>query len=180
VTDYPDYTSLLQIVGSDITVPIDIETATIGNIEVDIKAQSITDLRIDIEAQSVGVYLQPDWQTKEGNDKSFAATSAILAPNGNYVSDYVVAGGGDLYITHLSFAIYASAAEDFDKQHDGFIVFSHMVAGGVRVTIGANSGFGLALNRPLLIPAGATYRMYGTNKSNHNCYMALSSGGYQV
>ena len=50
--DYPDYTDLMQIIGSDIQVPIDIQGAFI-QMPVDIQAQYIT-LDIDIVAQSVG------------------------------------------------------------------------------------------------------------------------------
>jgi hypothetical protein len=52
MSDYPDYTSLLQIVGSDIMVPIDLQGAYIM-MPVDIQAQYVT-LNIDIVAQSIG------------------------------------------------------------------------------------------------------------------------------
>lgn len=51
-TDYPDYTSAMQIIGSDVMVPIDIQGAYIM-MPVDIQAQYIT-LEIDIVAQTVG------------------------------------------------------------------------------------------------------------------------------
>ena len=50
--DYPDYTSLMQIIGSDIMVPIDVQAAYIM-MPIDIQAQYVT-LDIDIVAQSVG------------------------------------------------------------------------------------------------------------------------------
>jgi len=52
MADYPDYTSLMQIIGSDIMVPIDIQAAYIM-MPIDIQAQYVT-LDIDIVAQSVG------------------------------------------------------------------------------------------------------------------------------
>jgi len=52
MADYPDYTSLMQIIGSDIMVPIDVQAAYIM-MPIDIQAQYVT-LEIDIIAQSVG------------------------------------------------------------------------------------------------------------------------------
>lgn len=74
--DYPDYTTLMQIIGSDIMVPIDVQGAyimmpvdiqaqyvtlaidivaqTVGNIAIDLVAQSIGNIAIDINAQTIG------------------------------------------------------------------------------------------------------------------------------
>ena len=74
--DYPDWTDLLQLVGSDIMVPIDIQASyvmlpvdiqaqyvtleidivaqTVGNIAIDLAAQSIGNLAVDINAQTIG------------------------------------------------------------------------------------------------------------------------------
>ena len=52
MADYPDWTDLVQVVGSDIMVPIDVQGAYIM-LPVDIQGQYLT-LDIDIAAQSVG------------------------------------------------------------------------------------------------------------------------------
>lgn len=62
--DYPDYTQLFQLVGSDIMVPIDIQGAYImlpvdiqaqyATLEISIVAQTVEYLTIDIAAQSIG------------------------------------------------------------------------------------------------------------------------------
>ena len=62
--DYPDYTSLLQIIGSDIMVPIDLQGAYIMmpvdlqaqyiTLEIDIVAQTVGDITVDIAAQTIG------------------------------------------------------------------------------------------------------------------------------
>lgn len=75
--DYPDYTDAMQVIGSDIMIPMDIQGAyimmpvdiqaqyleyldinikaqTVGNILVDLKAQSVGNILVDIKAQSVG------------------------------------------------------------------------------------------------------------------------------
>lgn len=76
MSDYPDYTTLMQIIGSDIMVPIDVQGAyimmpvdiqaqyitldidivaqTVGNIAIDLAAQSIGNIEVDIKAQTVG------------------------------------------------------------------------------------------------------------------------------
>lgn len=64
MSDYPDYTSLLQIIGSDIMVPIDLQGAYIMmpvdiqaqyvTLDIDIVAQSVGNISIDIAAQSIG------------------------------------------------------------------------------------------------------------------------------
>jgi len=63
-SDYPDYTELMQIIGSDIMVPMDIQAAYIMmpvdiqaqyiTLDIDIVAQTIGNIAIDIAAQSVG------------------------------------------------------------------------------------------------------------------------------
>lgn len=76
MADYPDYTNVMQIIGSDIMVPFDIQAAyimmpidiqaqymnlkidiaaqTIGNIGIDIKAASVEKINVDITTQSIG------------------------------------------------------------------------------------------------------------------------------
>jgi len=75
-TDYPDFTRLMQVIGSDIMIPIDVQAAyimmpidiqaqyvnlevdivaqTVGNIGIDVKAQTVGNIGIDIKAQTVG------------------------------------------------------------------------------------------------------------------------------
>ena len=62
--DYPDWTDLVQVVGADIMVPIDVQGAYIMlpvdiqaqyvTLEMDIVAQTIGNIDVDIAAQSVG------------------------------------------------------------------------------------------------------------------------------
>lgn len=63
-TDYPDFTRLIQVIGSDIMIPIDVQAAYIMmpidiqaqyvNLEVDIVAQTVGNIGIDIKAATVG------------------------------------------------------------------------------------------------------------------------------
>jgi len=74
--DYPDYTDVMMIIGSEIMVPIDVQGAyimmpvdiqaqyvtldidivaqTVGNIAVDLVAQTMGDITVDIKAQTIG------------------------------------------------------------------------------------------------------------------------------
>ena len=64
MADYPDWTDLVQVVGSDIMVPIDVQGAYIMlpvdiqgqylTLDIDIAAQSVGNIEVDIAAQSVG------------------------------------------------------------------------------------------------------------------------------
>lgn len=76
MADYPDWTDLIQIVGSDIMIPMDLQAAyimmpidiqaqyvnlevdivaqTVGNITVDIAAASMGNINVDINAQTIG------------------------------------------------------------------------------------------------------------------------------
>jgi hypothetical protein len=62
--DYPDYTDLVQLIGTDIMVPMDIQASYImlpvdiqaqyATLEIDIVAQSVGNIAIDLAAQSIG------------------------------------------------------------------------------------------------------------------------------
>ena len=51
--DYPDYTDLVQLVGSDIMMPVDIQAQYV-TLEIDIVAQSVGNIAIDVAAQTIG------------------------------------------------------------------------------------------------------------------------------
>ena len=64
MSDYPDYTTLTQIVGTEVTIPISIESVavtldvdivaqTVGDLDINLAASDIT-LNVDIAAQSIG------------------------------------------------------------------------------------------------------------------------------
>ena len=78
--DYPDYTDLIQIIGADIMVPIDIQGAYIM-MPVDIQAQYLT-LEIDIVAQTVGnIGIDIKAQTFEKLNINLAASAITLDIN---------------------------------------------------------------------------------------------------
>ena len=97
MSDYPDYTTLLQLIGTDIMVPIDIQGAyimmpidiqaqyvtlemdivaqTVGNISIDIAAQTIGNINIDIAASAIT--LDVNLKSQTANINIDIAASAI-------------------------------------------------------------------------------------------------------
>ena len=122
--DYPDYTSLMQIIGSDIMVPIDIQGAyimmpvdlqaqyitleidivaqSVGNIGIDISAQTVGDITINFNAQSIGMYVIRDWEAKVDNDKSVTGYLLIEGYQDGTLVDYTVPTGKAFYVDDLS------------------------------------------------------------------------------
>lgn len=168
--DYPDYTDVMQIIGSDIMVPIDLQAAyimmpidiqaqyvtldidivaqTVGNITVDIAAQNVGNITIDIEAQSVGVYLMPDWAVKVGDDLSVYGHETIAHDTWTDIIDYENTSGKTFYITQWSVNVWADALllcyleEEYDETTNVFCV------GGGKI------GFAQSFTRPIPIPNG--------------------------
>lgn len=103
MSDYPDYTTLLQLIGTDIMVPIDIQGAyimmpidiqaqyvtlemdivaqTVGNISIDIAAQTIGNINIDIAASAITLDVNLKSQTANINIDIAAQTAGNLAVN---------------------------------------------------------------------------------------------------
>ncbi|MBA7584912.1 hypothetical protein ES708_26878 [subsurface metagenome] len=179
--DYPDYTELMQIIGSDIMIPMDIQAAYIMmpvdiqaqyvTLDINIKAKEVT-LTIDIEAQHVGVYLQPDWNIFKGYGKAWNILGSNVATDGTLNQDYTPSGK-TLYITHVSAVMFGYANEDKDKDQ----VFELVVAG---VYMGGNGGCQLALITPIKIADGVPISMTMYNRANHACNMRLSVKGYLI
>ena len=86
--DYPDYTDLVQLVGSDIIVPINIQTQsitlamdivaqTVGNIGIDIKAQTLAELNVNIIASAVTLNINIASQTVNLNVNILSCVATI-------------------------------------------------------------------------------------------------------
>ena len=92
MSDYPDWTDLVQIIGADIMVPIDLQAAYIMmpvdiqaqylTLEIDIVAQSVGNIAIDLAAQSVGdITVDIAAQTLGNLNVNIAATAVTLDIN---------------------------------------------------------------------------------------------------
>jgi len=56
---------------------------------------------VDIQKQIIGVYLKPDWEAKEGNDKNFYVTATNRGFNESNYLEYAVTAGKTLYLCGL-------------------------------------------------------------------------------
>jgi len=205
--DYPDWTDLIQIIGADIMVPIDIQGAyimmpvdiqaqyvnldidivaqsigniaidlvaqSVGAITVDITAQTIGNLDIEINAQNVGVYLQPDWNVREGTGKAWAMTSTNKDFEEYVEQTYEVPAGKTLYITFSSCAgvpvssVYANEQKTVLMDQTG-------------IYLGGNGGCQLQLFTPMKLTAGMTMTFRVYNQSEHLSDLYGSIRGYEV
>ncbi|GAI46437.1 unnamed protein product, partial [marine sediment metagenome] len=128
----------IDIQGSFVAVPVDIQAQvcaididicaqTIGNLAIDITAQTIGELsfkcgdvsgNVDItisKAQKVGVFMESEWESKQGNEKDQFKESGPLAWSVSVNTvDYAPPAGKDLYVTGMGFSIYPANAEDYD------------------------------------------------------------------
>ncbi len=59
---------------------------------------------IQITAQTVGVYTQPDWASKEGEEEQLVGSVDITAGSWDIAISYTVPAGKQFYITHWSVA----------------------------------------------------------------------------
>ena len=130
-------------------------------------------------AQIAGVYLNAEWQTKEGNDKNFNYYGADVATAGKANGSYQVPSGKTLYITAIEAHIYASTAADRDlAQH--FLAEVYDDDSNFKVQFGGDGGGTIDLSRPLVVDAGNTVNFYIRNYSNHNCDIGISAQGYEI
>lgn len=183
MADYPDWTDLVHIVGTDIMVAIDLQAAYVQmpvdiqaqyiTLAIDITAQTIENITIDIEAQSVGVCLKSDWEVIQGNRKSWSITSDNTPANTYSETTYDVPTGKTLYLTQAGCWMKGTNATDRDKNQMTALRVDTMYAGG-------NGGCQLLLNTPLKKTEGETayFRVY--NHSDHYADLAATFEGYEI
>lgn len=206
--DYPDFTRMMQIVGSDIDVPISIDavTVTLGinvvaadimmpidmqaayimmpidiqgqvddmNININIKAQEITNLTIDINAQHVGMYLQPDWNVKEDNDKNYLGTASCVNGTNTVVLDQEVTAATAFYITQWGFNVWTNTGvwARLLRRHiaeDTYLCLSGGFVGGAH-----------SLTKPIAVVAGDYIRIELTQWSGGDVAGYGNVGGYEI
>ncbi|GAI34089.1 unnamed protein product [marine sediment metagenome] len=138
---------------------------------------SIQAADVVIAAQVAGVYLQPEWATKEGQDKNFYfhkddATTGIWA-----TGSYRAPVGKTLYITSIQAGSRARFPADRDlPQHlTGYVYTSDF-----NVHFGGNGGAVLNFTNPLRVDAEVLVVFYVYNQSNHECAISLTAQGYEI
>lgn len=187
VSDYPDWTDLIHLVGTDIMLAIDVQGAYIMmpvdiqaqylTLDINIKAQDVV-INIDIEAQSVGIYLKADWEVLQGNEKIMVLyTTNVPWANSDYV-EYVVPEGKTFFVTYFTGLARAYAAADADKaQH---FQAKLRIWGTDYVWVGGDGGFAVTLPTPLAVDGEDKIYGYIENRANHAMTMAVTVGGYQI
>jgi len=191
----------ITINAGDITgnLPIDITAQTVGNIGIDIKAQTVSQLNVNIAAsaatitvsvtgianfsivaQEVGVYLQPEWAAKEGNDKNFYLTAVNMGWHEGVYASYVVPSGKTLYLCGLSFRIAAADAANYDHHLYGYASLIDWTADINLATIGGLGGGGIPCPKPVTIPEGHEFKLELYCEAGVDCHLLASSWGYEI
>jgi hypothetical protein len=134
----------------------------------------------DYEGGKQRLYLVPEWAAKESKDKTFAALEAN-AIRGVYASvTYVVPEGKTLYITQVSAVAVAVLAAESDKPHTAWIEISDADTGDDYWEQGCDTGFGIVLPKPIVLPAGTNVVFLIINYANHTCSIYILAAGYEV
>ena len=136
--------------------------------------------RPDFSSTAVDVVLRPEWAAKEGTDKKFRIYGSNKTYGLGAELEYGIPSGKTLYITGLSFSIYASGAADADLNQIGrcYLYISPLTT--PKVVIGGNGGGIGLLNTPLVFKAGETLVLGVTSWANHACEIFTSAWGYEV
>lgn len=174
--DYPDYTELFQLIGTDIIMPVDIQAQYVA-LDIRIKSQEVT-INIDIDAQSVGVYLQADWAAKEGNAVQVRDIGLNKATSLGIDLSHPVNAGKTFFINGFSGASYAFAPADRDKNQMCWGTL--LVDEEYKIDVGGNGGFSIALATPIVVPGGSIVTAHIRNWANHDCTVSGTIIGYEI
>lgn len=136
--------------------------------------------KVDVVAQSIGIFLQPEWAVKEGEDRTIIASAANKAPGANVALTYTVPVGKTLYTMQVSAFARAVNVADADNQHAGLLTLYPFLGSSASLWPGFNTGFAISLVVPIRSNAGQILYATVTNISNHNCDLGLSIAGYEV
>jgi len=107
MADYPDWTRLFQLAGTEITIPINIEgsdvtlpisiDAVTADLEVTITASTVT-IDINFSDQSVAVWSVDAWVARQGQEKRFRRSVNLNPGIGDAYDLYTVPTGKKLYV----------------------------------------------------------------------------------
>ena len=181
--DYPDYTNIIQIVGSDIMIPINVQAAYIMmpvdiqaqyvDLDINIKSQEVT-INIDIDAQSVGVYLQPDWNVLQGTDKNITASKPLPDNTSVIILDYTVTAGKTFYVCQWGFSAFGNTG-----CWSALFYFHNEVSTDVALS-GGMVGNSHSLSKPVAIAAGDRIVITNVQWSGEPLVGYAFIGGYEI
>lgn len=141
---------------------------------------SVGTVRTNIIAQIVGVYLQPEWATLQGVDKTFIEGSSWLTWGATAYDDYMVPAHKTLFISGMSFVIFPQNQADADKKAHGEAFLENPDAVTSLGSIGGIGGGGLPFPRPMSVPGGERLRTGITNHSDVTVVGWTYAWGYEI
>lgn len=167
MADYPDWTRLHQLIGTNIMQAVDVQGGYIM-------------LPVDWQSQFAGVFLQPEWSALQATDKNFHAAGVDLAFGGTAIGFYDVPEGKTLYICGYTFGMGVSTDTDYDHHlwAQGFI--ENNTTSVYLAVIGGQGGGGMVFSKPHVIPAENRFQMTLRNYSNLTCVGSITAWGYEI
>lgn len=133
----------------------------------------------DFEGQKSKLFTVADWAAVLATDKelNFYVNDVIY---GNYgYLDYTVPAGKTLYVTEISFLMYASDEADADNNQIGVVSLKNQTDTTYHGLVGGNGGGYLHLSKPAVFTAGKVVRLLVWNNANHTCNVEGYAGGYE-
>jgi len=171
----------INLAASAITLDVNLHSQT-ANIDIDITATSIGNLTIDIEAQSVGVYLSPDWEVKQGNQKQITGSSVVADSflTSYVTATYTVPAGKEFYLYGVSGCGHANAQADGDlNQICSARIIKTVDAAEAYQYLGGNGGFTYPFTVPIKYEAGVLIELEFKHIANHDMLYIGSMFGFE-
>ena len=157
MADYPDWTRLFHLVGTDITIPINIETSSVTldvnlvtsavTLDVNIAAAAVT-LDFNFADQSVAVFDAAKWFAHTATQVFVTGYATIANNSVGTVIDYTVPASKTFFIVGLAYA--AQTGANLPNSCQGDLLFGATRA----ITLGSRVGTGLPLDTPVRATAG--------------------------
>ena len=132
----------------------------------------------DFEGDKSGLYLKPEWASKEGIAKTSYGLTIGVASGDYGLLQYTVPAGKAFYITQASCA--TKAVDVADRDNITNVKMDIVVASNVYWTQGGQSGLGIALPQPIKAVAGELISFFAWNYANHDVNIWQALAGYEV
>lgn len=174
--DYPDWQQIFRLVGSDITInvnieasaatlPVSIDAATVA-LDVTIAAAEVA-LDIVFTDQSIAVFDANQWYALQAQQVAVQGTANINAGSTGYPASRTVPTGKTFFITGIGGAVFASV--------DSTIMVQLVIAGVFGVIIGGQRGTGIAFDTPMRATEGQLVQVALSQQSaaQQSCYASM-------
>lgn len=179
MADYPDWTSMVNIQGSQITFGFNLQ-AQEADLTVDIAAQTIESIKINITAQSVGVFLQADWAALHITDKNINGDEGDVAVDGVLHVFYEIPANTTFFACGMAFNIDGYLAADRDKNQIGKLLLGITGPPELIAGFGGNGGGGMTFSKPIAMDSGRYVDLQLSNRANHAVNLHASCWGYEI